>query len=187
MALISTGLGVDYDHAPVPVAIGHENFVAVNHYACGTPHVFGIVAAAAFGVMPDLQDEFPALGELENLCVFIAVAAYPHVVFRIDEYAVFVVGPLVALRSTRLSGTTPGLHHIPGLIELNHRGRGNAAVAFAGLAVAIMLFHSAGTMQDPYVIVRIHRRAGDLPQHPVIRERLRPEGIRFELRDLSGR
>jgi len=70
--------------------------------------------------MPDLHQEFARARELKNLRVaLIAVAAHPHVVFRIDEHAVLAVGPFIAL-----SGTTPRLHDVPCWIEFDDGGAG---------------------------------------------------------------
>jgi hypothetical protein len=41
------------------------------------------------------------------------------------------------------------------------------------------------TMNDPHVILGVHRNTDDGPENPVIRQRLRPERIHFEHRRLN--
>ena len=127
-------------------------------------------------MVANLQQELTGSGELEDLGVLVSVAADPHVVFRIDEDAVFVVGPLPGLSGDR---TAPGLHHVAGLIEFDDGGGGHAAIRFAIGAVLVVIGQRARTMDDPDMIAGVDGDAGNFTQHPVIGKRLGPERIRL--------
>ncbi len=99
VALVSAGVGIEDDDAPVAVAIRHEDFVGFRIHANSRRpiQVFGVVTAAGFSVVADLEEKLAGLRELQDVGVLFGVAAHPDVVFVVDEHAVFVVGPLVTL------------------------------------------------------------------------------------------
>ena len=73
----------------------------------------------------DLHDELSGFGELQDLVVFVAVAADPDEPFRIDVDAVLRVGPLISL-----ARSAPGLDEVSGLVKFQG---GGAARPFSSL------------------------------------------------------
>jgi hypothetical protein len=84
-------------------------------------HVLRIAVALALALAADLHQKLPLPGELQKVMVGLAVAADPHVAFRIDVDAVFALGSTV----TR-AGTAPALDEVAAFIELEARRGGLA-------------------------------------------------------------
>lgn len=107
--LVSAGVGIENDDATVAVAIRDEDFVGlrIDTNAGGSFQILGVVATTGFPVMADLQNEFPALRELEDVGVFVGVSAYPNVFFIVDEDAMLIVRPLISL-----ARATPSLNEV---------------------------------------------------------------------------
>ena len=80
------------------------------------------------------------------------------------------------------------LTSVAGLIELEHRRRRQRSTSSAvGGSVASADLGARGervgaAMDDPDVILGVDRNAGDRSEHPVVRQRLRPERIDLEAR-----
>ena len=75
----------------------------------------------------------------------------------------------------------------PGFIELEHGGGRVAALLCrrrvgGGAHLCPRVQRVGAAMDDPDVISRIDRNAGDRPEQPVVRERLRPQRIDLEAR-----
>ena len=84
--------------------------------SAGRPSLRGVVRVRHRAGLADLHDELAVAGELENLPVLGIVAADPDEVVVVDEDAVLVLLPVVAL-----AGAAPGLHDLAVLVELDHR------------------------------------------------------------------
>src|ERR1700685_3538161 len=71
VALVRAGIGVKHNDAPVAVAIGDEDLVGfrIHTDSRGPVQIFGIVAAAGFAVMADLQQKLSGFRELEDIGV----------------------------------------------------------------------------------------------------------------------
>src|SRR5262249_40604386 len=93
-------------------------------------------------------------------------------------------GPIVAL-----SRSAPTRYQIAFLIELQHGRRGRATLRDRWLRCRVHLacFKRACPVDDPNVILSIHRNADSLAENPVIREGLRPQRIDFESRSINSR
>src|SRR5689334_19143907 len=80
MALIGAGIRVENNNAAVEVSIRHKQFIGFRIYekAGGTSDIIRVVAAPIFAGMPDLQQEFAFVGELQYLVILFGVAAEPH-------------------------------------------------------------------------------------------------------------
>ena len=82
----------------------------------------------------------------------------------------------------------PVLNQVTALIERQHVGRCGAAIGFLARLVRLLGLERTRPMDDPHVVLRIHRQTDGLPEHPAVRQRLGPERIDFELRRLlAGR
>ena len=131
-----------------------------------------------------LHQELAVLGELQDLGVFLAVAADPHVAFVVDVDAVIRFRPLVALPRS-----APVPDQVARLIELkDRRGRtaalGDGRLEFEPSFVVVQPARAA--MNDPDVVLLIDPHADGPAEQPVIRQRLRPQRIDFEHRRLDG-
>ena len=93
-----------------------------------------------------------------------------------------VLRPVIALGGFR---SAPRLDHVARLVELDDRGRGVAAdrlVAALGALVAII--HRARALADPDIVVLVDEDAADLPEDPIVRQRLGPARVDLEFRRL---
>jgi len=76
------------------------------------------------------------------------------------------------------------MQKIARLIEFQNRRRGRTALrgwrGRGGMHLAG--FKRPGAMDDPHVILRIHRHPDGLPKNPMIGQRLGPQWIHFEAR-----
>ena len=148
--------------------------------------------------LADLKEERPVGREFEYLVVFAlaaggsAISGHPDVIVLVDEDAVLGVGPLTGGRLARLvvlvvrvlvRRTAPGAKQIAFAIEL-HDGRSRYAAfrprgqpCAEGDGACLVVGQGAGPLDDPDVIVGVGRETTDLPDEPVVRQLLRPEGI----------
>jgi hypothetical protein len=85
-------------------------------------------------------------------------------------------------------GAAPRLHHVAVAVKLNHWRRGRTALRArrTKLCSFLILSEGARALDDPNIL-RVDGDAGDLAKEPVVRQRLWPERIDFELRRLTGR
>jgi hypothetical protein len=90
---------------------------------------------------------------------------------------VLALGPVVALPRT-----APGLDHVAGEVEHQHRRRLTAAAGPSFVGRKLALGERAGAVRDPKVVVLVEADAGDLPEQPVVGQRLGKERIDLELR-----
>src|ERR1700704_4117279 len=95
MPLVRTGRGVDDDDAMVDVAVGNVQFVGrgVEHHAGWGAEVLGVVAPAALTLVPDLHQERSLARELQDVRVFVAARAEPHVILVVHVDAMFELWP----------------------------------------------------------------------------------------------
>ena len=181
MALVGAGLGIEHDHAAVGVAVGHEHFLRgdVHRNVGRRAQPLGRIAVVALPRLADLQDELAVHGELEELAVLLAVAGKPDEIVVVDEDAVLALGPLIALPRS-----APVAEQVAGLVEHQHRRSGNAAFRFRRILLgrAFARRQRSRSMHDPDAIILVGGDAGDLPEQPVVRQRLGPERIDLELR-----
>src|SRR5206468_839648 len=116
----------------------------------------------------------------------LSIASDPDIALVIDEHAVLVLRPVVALGGL---GSAPGFDDFARLVEFDDRRRGIAAdrlVAAFGALVAIV--HRARALADPNVVVLIDEDAADLTEDPIVWERLGPTRVDFEFRrDVRGK
>ena len=181
VALVLAGVGVEHRDPAVAVAVGDVHLVGlgVDVDLGRLAEVREVVAALALPVPADLQQELAVAGELQDVGVVAAAAAEPDVVQVVDEDAVLRVGPLVAL-----AGPAPRVHHVAGLVELDDRGGGTAALGERrrGVGAPFLLVEAARTVDDPDVIAGVHRDPHHVAQRPVVGQRLRPGGVELERR-----
>ena len=76
---------------------------------------------------------------------------------------------------------------VAGLIELQHRRRRRAALRDWRIrgGVQFTRFERSGAMNDPDMVLRVHRNADGLAHDPVVGQRLRPQRVDFEARGLN--
>jgi hypothetical protein len=82
------------------------------------------------------------------------------------------------------------LHDVAVRRELDHRRRGLAAAAARRVEGGAFLVVGEGArpLDDPDMVLRIHRHPGHLAQDPVVGQRLRPERIDLEVgRSFAGK
>jgi len=134
-------------------------------------------------LLADLQHELAVHGEFEELSVVLAVAGEPYEIVVIDENSMLALRPLEAL-----PGAAPVAEQIAGLIEYQHRRRGDAALGFGWVLLgrALARRERGRPMHDPDAVISVGGNAGDLPQNPFVRQRLRPERIDLKLRQRSS-
>src|SRR6266851_312312 len=202
MPLVLPAVGVKYDHAFVAIAIGDVQFIRfrIDEQLRRTFEVFGIVAALALEWMPNLHQESSILRELQDLIVGIgarltrfrhvagpgilkfgvhgaAVPANPDVAFEVDRNSVVGIGPIVTL-----AGAAPVSNQVASLIEFENGRRGHAAIGAGRIRIAVgfLCFERAPAMNNPDVVLRVHRYANRHSDHPMIRHRLRPHRVHLK-------
>lgn len=108
----------------------------------------------------------------------IAVARQPHVVLVVDEQAMLVLRPVRSLLGP--AQTAPGLHHSPGVIELDHGRRRHAALhPRAPIRRDLIINDARGTLEHPHVAVSGAVQRRRVPNEPVLMN-LRPRGVDVE-------
>ena len=120
VALVRTGRRVEDDDAVVDVAVGDVEFVGggVEDNIGRRAEVLCVVAAAALARVPDLHQELAVARELQNVRVFFAAGAQPHVVPLVHIDAVLELWPIVAGTRTAPSGQERAVS-----VELQHGRR----------------------------------------------------------------
>src|SRR5712691_474218 len=185
VALHPAGIGVDHGHALVGIAVGDVRFVGFGiDPDLGHPsEILEAVAPGVLSVATQLHQEFPILGEFQDVGVTLAVAAEPHVALVIDVDPVRPFRPLVAR-----SRAAPGSDQVAGLVE-HHYGRGRAAALGDGRLQLEPLFvvvqPSRAAMNDPDVILLVDPHSDGPAEQPVIRQGLRPQRVHFKRRRLD--
>ena len=177
--LVLAGIGIEHDDAAVAVAVGHVDLVGlgVDADVGRTPQPRRVVAAAERAGAADLQQERAVARELQDLAVTLPVAPDPDVVQVVDEDAVLLVRPLVAV-----AGTAPGLDDVALLVELDHRRRRHAALGgrWVDRRAALAVGQRSGPVQHPDVVARVDGHTDDVPEQPLVRQRLRPERVHLQ-------
>jgi hypothetical protein len=81
------------------------------------------------------------------------------------------------------------MQKIARLIEFQNRRRGRTALRgrWSRSGMYLAGFQRSGAMNDPHMILGIHRHADGLAQNPMIGQRLGPQGIHFEARSVHSR
>src|SRR6185503_619986 len=170
VALVGAGLGIEHDHTPVAVAIGREHFLRgdVHRNVGRRPQSLGRIAVVALARLADLQDELALHGELEELSVLLAVAGKPDEIIGVDEDAVLALGPLIALPRS-----APVTEQVAGLVEYEHRRRGNTASRFRRILFGRTFAwrQRSRPVHHPDPIILVGGDTGDLPEQPVVRQR----------------
>jgi hypothetical protein len=181
------------------------------------PEVGNVVAAFARRRLPDLHQEFSVPGELQHHVVverraglalaFVlltvlsgdrgggaataacrrrapTVAADPDVASIVHGDAVVRVRPVIAGPRS-----APVADQVSGGIELEDRRRRRAALGGGriGRRVDLARLERTGAVDDPHVVLRVHRDADRLAENPLVRQRPGPERIDFETRRLRAR
>ena len=105
----------------VDVTVGDVELIGgfVDDHVGRRAEVLGVVAAASLALVPNLHQELPLPGELQDVRVLVAARAQPHVVPRVDVDAVLELRPFVAG-----AGAAPRRKQGPIGIEFEHRRRG---------------------------------------------------------------
>src|SRR5258705_2693185 len=96
IALERSGRGVEDDDAPIDVAVSDKNFIRprIDVNVRRIAQILRVVASFAFSAVPDLQQKFPAFGELENLVLRLVgptAGAQPDIVLVVDKNTVLVL------------------------------------------------------------------------------------------------
>ena len=106
VTFVRTGRRVEHDDAVVDVPVGDVQFVGggVEDNVGRRAEVLCVVAAAALTRVPDLHQELAGAREPQNVRVFLAAGAQPHVVPLVHIDAVLELRPIVAGARTAPSG-----------------------------------------------------------------------------------
>ena len=210
MAFVLAGIRIEYDDAMVAVAIGHVHFVGflIDERFGGQSEVVDVIAAFALPGFADLHQKFAVLGELQNHGIvevalnagdlaFVedlrstpaapggarrraaAVAADPHVAFVIHRDAVVRLRPVVAL-----ARSAPVSDQVAFFIEFENRRGRRAALCRGRIGGGVLFarFERAAAMDDPDMVIGIHRYADRLPHEPMVRQRLGPQRVHLKSR-----
>ena len=203
MPLVCPGVGVEDDDTPVSVPIGDKHFVGlrIDDDHRRSAHVLRVVAVDSHAGMADLQQEFPILGELQDLAVSVAVAGQPDVVLVVDRDAVLAtagpsvaVGPLFVraggalyiggmespavcpLVFPGLGRTAPALNVVASFIELEHWRRWLVPVV-----ERVPILECVRALEYPDIPMRIRVDSADPAHHQTLRH-LREAGVHLEQR-----
>jgi hypothetical protein len=162
------------------------------HEHVGRPaEEFGVCVAASQTGSADLQEKSAFGTELEHLVVIRSVARDPDIAVVVDEDAVLVWRPFVAgaanhrieTRGRHTRGrAAPRAKHVPVGVEFHHGRCRTAAHRTAELQPTLVVSEAAGALDEPDVVLRVYGDPGDLPEQPIVGQRLRPEWIDFESR-----
>src|ERR1700719_1935160 len=162
----------------VGIAVGDKNLVglAIDHHVGGAVEVFDIVRPAGRTGLAHTLAKLAVAGELVDVPTGLDVVADPDEIVVVDEDSVPVVTPFVI-------GTvpTPALHHLAGLVELDHRRRRHTADHVRRRRRALLAgVERAWTLVDPDMVLRVDEDAADGANDPVARQRLRPGWVDLE-------
>ena len=181
VALVGASLGIEHDHPAIAVAVGGEHLLGgdVDRDVGRRAEPLGRVAVVALPLLADLQHELAVHGELEQLPVLLAVAGEPDEIVVVDEDTVLALGPLVAR-----ARAAPVTDQVAGLVEQQHRRRGDAAPGLGRILLggALARRERARPMHHPDAVIFVGGEAGDLSEDPVVRQGLGPERVDLELR-----
>jgi hypothetical protein len=145
--------------------------------------VLDVVGAAGRAGLAEPHDECAVAGELVDVPAGLDIVADPDEIIVVDEDAVAVIAPLVIG-----AVAAPALHHLAGLVELDHRRRRHAADHIGrGRGALLAGIERAGALVDPDMVLRIDGDAADGADDPVPRQRLRPCRVDQEFRRLRQR
>jgi hypothetical protein len=153
----------------IKVAVRHIEFVCrlIDHHVGSTANARLIQTVGLFGGLANRQEELAVVGELEDHPVVLAVAAKPNIAFEVDEHAVLVLGPVIALGCFR---SAPRFKHVARLVELDDRRRGVAADRLVTeLGAFVPIIHGARALTDPDIVVFVYKDAADLTEDPIVR------------------
>src|SRR5688572_15724915 len=180
MALVRACFRIEDDDAPIAVTIGDVELASrgVDVEIGRAAEVRRVVAAPRLPAAADLQQKLAVERELEYLRILVAVAGEPDGIGLVDEDAVLARGPLVSR-----ARTAPRAHDVARLIEHEHGRRRYAATPKRRIlcGAELALAERRGALHDPDVVARVDGDAGDLPEQPVVRQRLRPERVDLKL------
>ena len=125
VALVGAGFGIEHHDAAVGIAVGGEDFLRgdIDRDVGRRAEPVGRVAVVAGAGLPICSTNLPSMRELEQLTVLLAVAGEPDEIIVVDEDAVLALRPLVAG-----ARAAPVAQQIAGLVEHQHRRRGDAAL-----------------------------------------------------------
>jgi phosphoribosyl-AMP cyclohydrolase len=123
-------------------------------------------AVPRHALLPHLHHELAILRELEDVPVHRTVAANPDVAAAVDVESVVAVGPLIA----GTVAAAPVAQQIAGLIELENRWRGVAALAGRRRLArcAFRRVQHGRPMDDPDVVLRIDPEPDGLALIPAV-------------------
>src|SRR5262249_51051273 len=124
VALVGPSRGIEHDDAVIAVAVRDVQLVGgrVDPEIGRLPELGRVIVALARTGLADLHHELAIAGELEKETIVLVVAAEPDKVL-VDANAVLLLRPFVASPVP-----APGLHDIAVRIELDDRGRRDAAL-----------------------------------------------------------
>ena len=172
VALYLAGIGVEHSHALVEIAVGNIRLVGlrVDPDLRHSAKILEIVAAGVLARATHLHQKLSVFRELQNVRIFHAVAADPHIALVVDVDAVIGFRPLVALPRT-----APGPDQVSGGIEHEHRRCTAAALAHLELqGLFVVVERGRAAMNDPHVVLLVDPYPDGRPEQPMIRQRLRP-------------
>src|SRR5260370_9282503 len=111
-----------------------------------------------------------------------AVAANPDIAFVIDGDSVIRIRPIV----TR-ARSAPMPDEVALLVELQNRRSRKAPLRGGWLRVGVNFhgFERSSAMNDPNVVLGVHRNTHGRTDDPMVRKGFRPQGANFKLRRLD--
>src|SRR5262245_60723177 len=179
MPFVLAGIRVKHDDPAIAISVGNVDFISfrfINDF-CGPPEVLQVVATVVNPLFTELENELSLFVELEDLSVLVTVSADPDIAFVIDSNSVVALRPFVSF-----ARPSPTSNKAPGLVEFQNWRSDLAAdtdgwCEIGGLEI---VFDSSRPMNDPHVILRIHRQADRRSLYPVVRQWLRPVWIDFK-------
>ena len=186
VALEGARRGVQHRDAAAAVAVGEVGLVgfAVEGQLGDPVEARLAVAVRRPGLRLAVRSqEFAVARELQDVGVVRPVSADPDVVHVVDRDPVVRAGPHVLV-----GGASPRVDEVALGIELEHRGRGPAAFPDrrVGVGPAFGALGEVAAVHDEHMVARVDTDPDGRPEHPVIRQLVRPEWIDFEHGGLDG-
>ena len=174
MPFVAAVCGIKDDDTPVLIAIGHVQFIGgqIQIHVCRSTQVLRVVGALDRTRRPDLKQELAFLAEFQQVPIGFSISSQPHVPIGRDIDAVLVFKPVVAL-----AWSSPGADHLALGIQFDDRR--SSDTAFGAFVKQAQFVHGQGlrAMNDPDMVVSIHRHPCHLPQDPLMGQGFDPKWV----------
>src|SRR6267154_3033924 len=174
-ALEYSSPGIEHNDAPIQVSVADVDLMSLFvHLDSSRTLEHGRISIVhrRGRRMANLQYEFPVVGELDRLPVFGPIPGDPDVADLVHENTVLGSRPVIAV-----TWAAPRFDQVALAIEFQHWRRRGATHGYLFVQAKVILDVRRRALQDPDMIVLVHRYPANLPHDPVVGQRFWPSGV----------